>query len=443
MKAVEMGITAEVANREVENAHIAVDFAKRLLKQTQEILKLELKMLPQFRKQAKESEDKIVKEKEMVERLTKAVEDTREYAGLTKEGMAELKNPRLDDAEREMAISKLSGVKIDPAAIRASREGRRDSTASLTGVVKMMKGELNSSMEANTSRWNLYEKQESLRDLFKVESHDLRTGIEKQLFEEMYEGSVLGAKATAARGKHRPQWVHSDFFSMSDADLKIEAMRRAMRDAEIKVEKQRKILLARRDRRSSYSIANQALRRASWSLAPEKEKHRRSSIGLPGPGDPAAELARWQQIQQKKAEKEMVKSGKVDWGDIRTPLQCPYHSVRKVEPYYALPLLPHLVNAPPCLAPTPSAYKDSFTRSIKGGSRTMPQGGNRSQSADVLRSELKEYSDFYGDSVMMGVEKHLVTDWSGGGFSPRFLHDQNRSRSMLTSGSTHGRNIHI
>lgn len=202
-------------------------------------------------------------------------------------------------------------------------------------------------------------------------------------------------------------------------------------------------------------------------MDPKKEHARRSSIGLANsvPG----ELERWKNIQKQEAK---VKSGgKVDWSDITTPLTCPYKTVRKVQPQYALPLLPHLVRVPPCLAPNPVAHKDSFTRAVQTNHYTIPtpasapaipsddaavfakmlssEGiiqppmGSRSQSTAGFTNELQEFIDFYGGpTVLMGVEKKLTTVWSGGGFSPRFFQDHARPRSMLTSGPIYGRNIH-
>ena len=56
-------------------------------------------------------------------------------------------------------------------------------------------------------------------------------------------------------------------------------MRRAVAAAEERIEKEKREILARQARRSSFALAGQEKRRASWALPPEKKKARRASLG--------------------------------------------------------------------------------------------------------------------------------------------------------------------
>jgi len=255
---------------------------------------------------------------------------------------------------------------------------------------------------------------------------------------------------------------------MSEADLRIEAMRRAVQAAEDRIEKQKREIMARAERRSSFSLAGQEARRASRSLPPEKEKARRASLGLGLGLDPHMMM----DIEVGQAEP----TEPTKWV-IRTPLRVPYGKLRPTQGGYksgwAGPLLPHLVQVPSSMMSAPGACRHSITRTTEGlmphaedamgrpaaggmeeeeareaaggeidswlaltkgieekAARHRGQGARggggplRSQSQNEHPSQavvLSKFVDYYGLAAMAAVEKKLSSQWGGGGFSPRFI----------------------
>ena len=61
------------------------------------------------------------------------------------------------------------------------------------------------------------------------------------------------------------------------------------------------------------------------------------------------------------------------------------------------------------------------------GARSVPLlGGEAESKAQVLA----QFVDYYGIGAMAAVEKKLVTEWGGGGFSPRFLRGKVRRNAL-------------
>merc|ERR1711871_853623 len=127
-------------------------------------------------------------------------------------------------------------------------------------------------------RWTVMFKEEANKEMTS-ESQALRQRVQLERAKDLYVRSPLGP-APPARGSHRPTWSHADFFAMSEADKRVEAMRRAIAAAEQRVEEDRKAALRQKERRSSFSLANSVKRRASFGLSPEAERERRASIGF-------------------------------------------------------------------------------------------------------------------------------------------------------------------
>ena len=128
-KACDLGIEKGIAEQDVQDALVHLDYAKRALAQSETAKKAALKILPTFVKQAEESTKSMAMQNAGLEASKQNALVSRENAGLTEEELERVSDPMLDDMEVEVAIAKFTGVQFDPAAHRARIQAEKNEDA--------------------------------------------------------------------------------------------------------------------------------------------------------------------------------------------------------------------------------------------------------------------------------------------------------------------------
>jgi len=112
-KAAELGIESSVANEDLQNAHLGLDFAKRALVQAEAHKKQCAKVIPHFVKQAEDSTSAAQQSATTLQSCSDGIVRAREAAGLTEEEMNQFLNPELDAQEQAPTLRALTLTPTD------------------------------------------------------------------------------------------------------------------------------------------------------------------------------------------------------------------------------------------------------------------------------------------------------------------------------------------